>query len=406
MQITLLPPILSTQSPVAVPAVGLPLAPGMKVLATVLGTTADGGALLSLFGRHVPSNGPLPHPVGTTLHLEVVEGGERPLLRLVGTAAGTQGATTGTAATSAAPGIGLPAAVPAPTAALSPVTYGLAAAVLAARAGTDVRAAAVSLATWVPLLVTAGVLSRSQGDALMRALTPVPVPLPSPDAPDARAATEAVARAIKERVDDGGVLMERRLADVLRHPGTAAERAAANDLRARLAVLAHVLEKAPTPLPGARTAVTDLQAALLGEQARAAAHLARDGVVDVRVPLQVAGHDAEMRLRMRIARDAPDAHHADPAPWRHVRLDLNLPRIGRVQVLIGLAAAQVQAEFVVERAEVADLIEEGLVQLGTSMQAAGFSQLLSRVVVDPVRVAVPDDLPELPAHRGILDARA
>lgn len=405
MQITLLPPILSTQSPVAVPTASLTLAPGMKVSATVLGTTTDGGALLSLFGRQVPASA-LPHPVGTTLHLEVVEGGDRPLLRLVGSTAGTAGATTAGAVTTASTDHALPPTDLARPAALSPVTYGLAAAVLAARGGGDVRAAAVSLARWVPMLISTGVLGRAQGEALMRALAPVTVPLPSPETPEARAASEAVGRAIKERLDDGGVLMERRLADLLRHPGAAAERAAANDVRARLALLAHVLAEAPTSVHGARAEVIGLQEALLGEQARVAAHLARDGVVDVRVPLQVGAQDAEMRLRMRIARETPDADGGDPAPWRHVRLDLNLEGLGRVQVLLGLAETQVQAEFVVERAEVADLLEERLVDLDTSMQAAGFTRLLSRVVVDPVRVAAPDELPELPAHRAILDARA
>lgn len=401
MQITLLPPILSTQAPVAVPAVSLALRPGMKVQATVLGTTSDGGSLLSLGGRQVPSAAPLAYPSGTTLHLEVVEGGDRPLLRLVGS--DTAGAVPPTPANVASQAsVGSPSDMP-HVSPLSPVAYGLAAAVLAARTGDDVRAAAVSLARWVPLLVNAGILSASQGESLLRALAPLPVPLPAPDAPDARAAAERVALAIKERVEDGGVLMERRLADVLRHPGPGRLR---NDVRARLAVLAHALEEAPVSVPGARTAVTELQEALLGEQARAAAHLARDGVVDVRVPLQVAGPDAEMRVRMRIARDAPDGDDPGPARWRHVRLDLNLQGIGRVHVLLGIAATHVQAEFVVERAEIADKIEAGLLQLGSSMQAAGFPHLLSRVVVDPVRVTAPDTLPDLPGYRGILDARA
>ncbi len=88
-----------------------------------------------------------------------------------------------------------------------------------------------------------------------------------------------------------------------------------------------------------------------------------------------------------------------------MRLDLALDGLGRVQVRLGVLASRVRAEFLVEHPESADRIEAGLVDLGAALEGAGFAQVLSRVVVDPVTVCAPDDLPDLPtAH--IVDARA
>ncbi len=153
--------------------------------------------------------------------------------------------------------------------------------------------------------------------------------------------------------------------------------------------------------------MTDLQDALLAEQARAGAHLAHEGLVDVRVPLRVEDREAEMRLRMRIQRDTPGrSDEDDPFPWRQVRLDVALEGLGRVQVRIGLVEAQVRAEFLVEHPDAADRIEAGLVALDNALERTGFAQVLSRVVVDPVRACAPDELPELPLPRRIVDTRA
>jgi len=298
-----------------------------------------------------------------------------------------------------------PPAAPGPP--VSAVTYGLAAAVLAARQGSDVRAAALAVAHWIPALVSSGLLSAAQGESMQNALTPVPVLIEPAGTPEGTRAAATSARAIADRVADGGLLLERRLAEVVRQARPEAIAAAANDLRSRLAAVVHLLHQdAPTGLEGARDALTALQQALLAEQARAAAHLAGAGVVDVRVPLQVDGQAPEMLLRMRIERDASGhAGDEDATPWRQVRLDLALAGLGRVQVRLGVLASQVRAEFLVEHPASADRIEAGLAELTTALEGAGFAQVLSRVVIDPVTVCAPDDLPELPTA-GILDARA
>jgi hypothetical protein len=393
MQITLLPALLSSDSVVSVPAVHQAFTPGGRLLATVLGAGLEGGTLLSLGGREVLTGSSLPYPPGTSLHLEVIEGGRQPSLRVVSTAVAVTGPESGAA----------PAHAEGPP--VSAVTYGMAAAVLAARGGADLRSAASAFANWVPALVSSGVLTAAQADALLERLAPVRVPAASSATPDGARAMEAAARAIAERIGEGGLLLERRLADVVRGAGPGARLAA--DLRSRLALVAHLLEQTAPGLTGARDAVSRFQEALLAEQARTAAHLASGAVVDLRLPLQGPQHDTEMGVRMRIKRDADDAAGEEAtSPWRQVQLDLEIDGLGRIQVRLGVIASQVRAEFFVEHAGAADQIEAGLADLGASLEGAGFARVLSRVVVDPVRACEPDQLPDLPVQHSILDTRA
>jgi hypothetical protein len=398
MQITLLPPLLPSDGVVPVRATHQAFTPGTRVLATVLGTALDGGTLLSLGGREVPTGGTLPYPPGTRLRLEVVEGGPQPLLRMLS----SDVVPIDDANEAAAPVAPENAAAP-----VSSVTYALAAAVLAAREGRDVRGAAITFARWVPVLVSKGVLGASLGEALLEALAAVRVEVGPPSALDGTGDPRSVARAIADRVNDGGLLLERRLGEIARLARPEAAAAAATDLRSRLALAGHLLAYAPPGLEGAREALTELQTAVLTEQARTAAYLARDGVLDVRIPLQIAPGEAELCLRLRIERDTP-AHHLDDdsSPWRQVRLDVALEGLGRVQVRIRTARSQVRTEFLVEHPASADRLEAGLPELDAALSDAGFAEVLSRVVVDPVRACAPEDLPDLPLQGSILDTRA
>lgn len=390
MQITLLPPLLPTEGVTSVQATHVPFTPGTRVLATVLATGLEGGGtLLSMGGREVQTGGPLPYPKGSTLRLEVVQGGAEPQLRLVSVEP---------------PGVLAPQPAPPSGAAVSAVSYGLAAAVLAAREGNEVRPAALAMMRWLPPLVAAGLLVPAHAEALSKALAPVPLPAGAAGTAGNAGPAEALARALAARVADGGLLLERRLGDLVRDARPDARDAAAGDLRSRLAVVAQALATAPAEFEGARQAVTALQVALLGEQARAAAHLAQDGVVDLRVPVHAEGREAE--IRMRIARDAPARERdEDPTPWRQVRLDLALDGLGHVQVRVGVLPSQVRLEFFVEHAASADRIEAGLADLSAALEGAGFANVLSRVVVDPVTACATEALPELP-QRAILDVEA
>jgi hypothetical protein len=390
MQITLLPPLLPTEGVTSVQATNMAFTPGARLLATVLATGLEGGTLLAMAGREVLAGGPLPYPPGSGLHLEVLRGGAEPEFKLISVEA---------------PGeVVQPHQAPSPVPSISAVRYALAAAVLAARNGADVRTAAQAVTTWMPALVAAGLVTPTQAETMLAALAPVPLHAGSSSTPDDARGAQALARALADRVAEGGLLLERRLGDVLRHARPDAREAAAGDLRSWLALVAHVLRDAAPGLEGAGEAVASLQAALLAEQARSAAHLAHDGVVDVRVPVHAGGRDTELRLR--IARDAPDRRREDdPTPWRQVRLDLTLDGLGHVQVRIGVLASQVRLEFFVEHAGSADRIEAGLSELSGALEGAGFAEVLSRVVVDPVTACAPDALPDLP-QRAILDVEA
>jgi hypothetical protein len=392
MQITLLPPLLPSERVVPVPGTAQPFTPGSRILASVLQTGLEGGTLLALGGREWPAGSKLPYPPGTVLRLEVVAGGAQPQLRVV--AVDSSGV-----APAGDPQMAPPSGPVGPP--VSPISYGLAAAVLAAREGLDVRSAAGAVVRWLPALVASGLITASQADALLKALSPVPVRVA-----DGAVATETVARAIADRVAHGGLLLERRLADVLGQRQPDAANVAAADVRSRLAVLAHLLQQAPADVEDAGQAVVTLQDAMLAEQARAAAHLARDGVMDIRIPLQIQGVAAEMRLRMQIRRDAePRSGGCAMTPWRQVRLDLALEGLGPIQVRLAVLSTHVRAEFFVEHPATADRIEAGLATLGGAVERAGFVAVLSRVVVDPVRVCAPDDLPDLPPQHTIVDVR-
>lgn len=391
MQITLLPPLLPTEAVTPVRTSHLALTPGVRLIATVVAAGLDGGgAVLSMAGREVATGAPLPYEVGTRLRLEVTRGGAQPEVRVVSVDEPSDADVA-----------------PPPPAAGPPVSaagYGFAAAVLAARDGAALQPAMRAMVRWVPALVASGVLTVSQGEALRAALTAMPWPVDRDGTPGARASTEALARAIADRVADGGLLLERRLGDVVRDTRPDVRDVATGDVRTRLAQLALQLQEAPPDLDGAREALATVQDALLSRQARAAALFARDGVVDVRIPLQLAEQQTELRLRLE--RDAPDREaDADRAPWRHVRLDLALDGLGHMHVRLGLIASAVRAEFFVETPGAADRIEGHLLDLTASLEGAGFGQVLSRVVVDPVTARAPDTLPDLPQH-AILDVEA
>ncbi len=395
MQITLLPPLLPTEAAVPVRTAEMAFAPGMKIVATVLSTRVGEGTVLMFGGRRLPTDTPLPHPPGTTLRFEVVAGGPHPRLQLVGVSAHA----TPDVPDAPVPGMTGPA--------VSAAGYGLARAVVAARSGGDVAAAAATLASWIPQLVARGVIGAAEGERLRLALSPLVVPPGAGGPAEGAEAGAVLARALAARLADGGLFLERKLADRFRGGDGNPGRLLARDLRARLAVLADAIAHAPPETGAAGDAVRSLQQAMLADQARSVAHLVRDGVVDARVPLETANAPVvDVLMRLRVGRDSPDADgDADPAPWRQVTLDLALEGLGHVHVRLGVTAAQVRAEFVVEAADVADTIEGRLADLTQSLAAAGFEHVLSRVAIDPVRANAPDDTPALAPH-SIVDVRA
>lgn len=390
MHIQLLPATLPPERTLTPAIPRVDMTPGQRVTALVLSPDVEGRSMLAFAGREMPTRTPLPFPPGTRLLLEVVDTSrEAPAVRIVE-----------------------PRPMPAPP--VSAVTYGYAAAVLAAEAAGGLAAARGVVAQWLPLLVSRALLTPAQAASLEQDLGPV-VPRRHPGGGERRGERredppqpQALADALATRLARDPALLEARLAAVLRHGGAdgAADQLMAQDLRGRLAQLLQGLrgESADAQLAEVRDGVTRLQAALLAEQARSAAHFAREGSIDLRLPLALGTHDVEVRVRVD---DAPDGDAARDGPsGRRVQLDLDLEGLGRVQVRLEAAGATVRTELLTERAAAADAIELELDQLTTALTAAGFEQVLTRVGIDPVRVAAADAPLDLPPEGSILNVDA
>jgi hypothetical protein len=89
-----------------------------------------------------------------------------------------------------------------------------------------------------------------------------------------------------------------------------------------------------------------------------------------------------------------------------VQLDLDLDGLGRVQVRVDAAGGTVRTELVTERATAADAIEGGLDELSDALSHAGFRDVLTRVVIDPIRIAGADTPLDLPPEGSIVNVDA
>lgn len=396
MHILLLPPTLPPQRSLSPDHPRVSLTPGQRVTATVLSPDLEGRSMLAFAGRELASRTPLPFAPGSTVLLEVVTvEDDVPQLRVV------------------------PQETPAPGPPVAAGAYGYAAAVLAAK-GDDVGPASAAVLRWVPLFVARGLLTPRQAERLTGALGPVVLPRlipaagsaePGPMGPtDAGLAelAESLAEALAERVRTDPATLEARVAQALRRQDAdGAERAVARDVRTRLAALLAQLPSgtdAADDLDGAREALAHLQEALLGEQARAAALHGRDGVLVLRVPLAVGDEPCEVQLRVS---DAPEEQRDDPsaAGGHRVRIDVDFASLGRVQAHVLLSGGAVRVELLTAEPGAADLLEEHLDGLRTALGAAGFSEVLTRVAIDPVRVTTEAPL-DLPPEGSIVNADA
>lgn len=389
MHIQLLPATLPPERTLTPAIPRVDMTPGQRVTALVLSPDLDGRSMLAFAGRELPTRTPLPFPPGTRLLLEVVD------------------------ASSEAPAVRIVEPRPTPMPAVSPVTYGYAAAVLSAEAAGALAAARGAVAQWLPMLVARGILTAAQAASLGHDLGPV-VPRRHPGGPDRRSERrddppqpQALADGLATRLAREPALLEARMAAALRHGGGSdtADQLVDQDLRGRLAQLIKALSAGPTDtaLAEARESVTRLQAALLAEQARTAAHFARDGIVDLHMPLALGAQDVDVRMRVG---DAPERDGTDGQGGRRVQLDLDLEGLGRLQVRLDAAGGAVRTEIVTERASAADAIELGLDELTTALAGAGFDEVLTRVVIDPVRVAAGAPPLELPPEGSIVNVDA
>lgn len=144
---------------------------------------------------------------------------------------------------------------------------------------------------------------------------------------------------------------------------------------------------------------------LLAEQARTAGQFARDGVLDLRIPIALGAQDVDLRLRVGPPPPESSDDEAVPTPQR-VQLDLTLDGLGRIQVRLESRAGTLRAELITAQPGTADVIEIGLADLSAALGAAGFREVLARVAIDPVRLAAGDAPLPLPPDGSILSTEA
>lgn len=398
MHIQLLPPTLPPQRPLSPETPRVALTPGQRVTATVLSPDLEGRSMIAFAGRELASRSPLPFPPGSRVVLEVMTvDGDVPQMRVV-------------------PDEGAMARGP-----VAVATYGYAAAVLAAAMGGNPSVAAQAVMRWLPMLVARGLLTPEQARQLTGDLGRLPIPARpgGGDVSQGALTPQAVADALAARAAADPAGFEARLAAALRRFGAEQGAAQVDELiaqssRGRLAALAaRVAAHAASASGGdievaaARAALEQLQHALLSEQARVAAHYARDGVVSLRVPLEVDGQDVDVHLQVEEhPTSSGDADEPTSPQGRRLRLDVELATLGRVQAHLVATGSEVRVELLTERPAAADSLEEGLSALSVALTEAGFRDVLARVAIDPVRVAAGDPPLELPPEGSIVSVDA
>jgi hypothetical protein len=400
MHIQLLPPTLPPHRPLSQETPRVSLTPGMRVTAVVLSPDLEGRSMLAFAGRQLASDSPLPFPPGARVILEVVSvDADVPHMRVV------------------------PDETAMAAGAVATRTYGYAAAVLTAQGGLDPVAAAQSVLRWVPVLVARGVLTPQQAAALTgdlgRIRLPPPPPLAAETGPQTTEASSAapaqvLADALAGRAAADPAGLEARLAAALRSHGgktTAEDAVLTQSIRGRLAGLLAGLDGIEDAAAGehvelaaARASIEQFQQALLSEQARVAAHYARDGVVVLRVPLEVGGQDVDVQLR--VEEEAHADAEARGGSARRLRLDVDLATLGRVQAHLVADGREIRVELLTERPDAADALDHELTTLSSALTGAGFRDVLARVAIDPVRVTAGDPPLDLPPEGSIVSADA
>jgi hypothetical protein len=152
-----------------------------------------------------------------------------------------------------------------------------------------------------------------------------------------------------------------------------------------------------------------LRDAVLARQVETAYHWVRNGTLAIDLPLRFGGQEVTARLRFRRPREDSGRRGSDPpaAPgafW--FDFALAPPGLGAVRAQVELAPSRLGLRFIVERADVAALIEQELPALATQLSRCGLGPALATVEHDPARAAI-EAMPEPVVPRGgsILDTR-
>jgi hypothetical protein len=257
---------------------------------------------------------------------------------------------------------------------------------------------------------------------------------------DPSAAPERLARDLRALVEDGGLLLERRLRDAIeRAPaagrdarpdqdGAAIPEALRRDVRVLLAAAGRALaRRLPAPpvdgpveegahaatgalgpvADSARTEQEALGEGLVARQIAVARQWLLEGTLDLDVPLLLSGEPVRARLHISVdRRRAKGRAGASRRPFGFdVRIDL--PHVGRVLACVQWSGEALVARFFVEGDEVKALVEAAAGSLAAGLHRAGFGTVRTEVAVDAVRVHAPERRAgHLPAGGSIFDARA
>lgn len=400
---------VSPETTRADPSLGLSL--GQQLAARVI-ATSDGRAQLAIAGRMLEARTALPLAAGQQIQVEVASLGAEITLRLLGGATGVSERHLALAALSAV-------AQPSPAA---PLDLG---------------------ALWRAVeAASAGQVDASVHTRLSKLLGGLP----------AGAAAAELAGLVRDLLENGGLLFERRVRAWLdSQPQTAAPASTpslpaslTSDLKVLLGVLTRALTASPEsgtpsrsaaagapsrgtlealrahaerwladPATGAGTekAAHGLQAlrdGVLARQVEAAYHWVRDGTIALEVPLVFDGHP--LRAQFRCRREAENSCGEQPGgrgQGFYLDFALDPPDIGPIRAQAHLAMPRLSIRFLAARREAASRIEAALPSLHDALQRAGVIAASTSVEVDP-RGALPEPLPPPapPPGGSVLDVRA
>lgn len=366
------------------------LEPGQRLVGRVLQVTGENQFLLSFGDRRMIAQSALPLVPGQAITVEVVKTGALVELRML------QAAQQATAQ-------------------MSP-------------AQLDQRLALAALITAVRQQGTGQALATTQADpqAVIRALLSLRQPgragLPAQDLErlatllspvPSDAAPAALAGALRESFERGGLLFESRLRQMLEaNPGMTPEQALErlkDDARVLLgrALAGQVAEqgdRADAAQAGA-TKPEALVAQMLARQAEMGLHWVADGTLRLDVPVRLPSGDAEASLQVRRDREHEAATGESPA--FSVTFRITSPIFGAVDTCASWRGRSLQATISVEREDTRVWLDGQLASLKEGL-ASTFSEVSAEVRVDPARALGPasdDELPELPAG-SIVNVRA
>ncbi len=216
-----------------------------------------------------------------------------------------------------------------------------------------------------------------------------------------------VARAVRGRVEQGGLLWERHVRELL-ESGVAPEAIAGRlrrDLRVLLGRLTSAARSAADAGPGGGLAeVARLSTAvgdqLLDRQIEAAVRWVRDGELSLELPISLLGEETTAKVVLIRDRDRGGKRRREGETPSRVEVRLETLALGHVLARISWNPTQATALVAVDRLETRDLLSAHLPEFAGRLSALGIATAQVEVVFDPVAATAPVARAASPATRG------